>query len=121
MSFGCGLRGKGTEYTIRGKVVVSCKSGLWWVLWIRVCLWLVLASKVLKLCINQLVVWFVQIPVSDWALVIFPNPIPELQHAPLPPSATSKGTCPNSLPSHYFHFRFTFESIKEVGSVSTWM
>jgi hypothetical protein len=35
------------------------KSELWWVLWIQVCLWLVLTSKVLKLCTNQLVVWFV--------------------------------------------------------------
>jgi hypothetical protein len=25
-----------TKYTIRGKVVVSPKSGLWWVLWVRV-------------------------------------------------------------------------------------
>ncbi len=44
------------EYTIRGKVVASPKSGLWWVLWVRVCLWLILVSKVLHLCTNQLVV-----------------------------------------------------------------
>jgi hypothetical protein len=47
---------RGTKYTIRGKVVASPKSGLWWVLWVRVCPWLVLALKVLKLCTNQLVV-----------------------------------------------------------------
>jgi hypothetical protein len=35
------------------------KSRLWWVLWVRGCPWLVLASKVFKLCTNQLVVWFV--------------------------------------------------------------
>jgi hypothetical protein len=46
----------GTEYTIRGKVVASPKSELWWVLWVRVCPWLVLAPKVLKLCTNQLIV-----------------------------------------------------------------
>jgi hypothetical protein len=46
----------GTKYTIRGKVVASPKFGLWWVLWIRVCLWFVLAPKVLQLCTNQLVV-----------------------------------------------------------------
>jgi hypothetical protein len=49
---------RGIEYTIRGKVVASSKSGPWWVLWIRVCLWFILTPKVLKLCTNQLVVWF---------------------------------------------------------------
>jgi hypothetical protein len=56
---------RGITYTIRGKVVVSPKSGPWWVLWVWVCPWLVLAPKVLQLCTNQLVVWFVQIWVSD--------------------------------------------------------
>jgi hypothetical protein len=50
---------------IRGKVVASPKSGAWWVLWIRVCIWLILTPKVLKLCTNQCVVWFVQIRVSE--------------------------------------------------------
>jgi len=35
------------------------KSGSRWVLWIWVCRWLVLAPKMLQLCSNQLVVWFV--------------------------------------------------------------
>jgi len=48
-----------TEYTIRGKVVASPKSELWWVLWIYVCPWFICAPKVLQLCTNQLVVWFV--------------------------------------------------------------
>jgi hypothetical protein len=43
---------RGTKYTIRGKVVASPKSGPWWILWVRVYPWLVLAPKVLKLCIN---------------------------------------------------------------------
>ncbi len=43
---------RGTKYTIWGKVVVSPKSGLWWILWVQVCPWLILASKVLQLCIN---------------------------------------------------------------------
>jgi hypothetical protein len=47
------------ERHIRGKVVASPKSGPWWVLWVWVCPWLVLAPKVLQLCANQLVVWFV--------------------------------------------------------------
>jgi hypothetical protein len=54
-----------TKYTNRGKVVASPKFGRWWVLWIWICPWFILAPKVFKLCINQLVVWFVQIHVSD--------------------------------------------------------
>ncbi len=56
----------GTYNTIRGKVVASPKFGLWWVLWVCVCMWLVCAPKVLQLCINQLVAWFVQVHVSNW-------------------------------------------------------
>jgi hypothetical protein len=56
---------RGTKYIIRGKVVASPKSRLWWVLWIRICPWFVLTPKVLQLCTNQLVVWFVQIRVND--------------------------------------------------------
>ncbi len=47
---------KGTKYNIRGKVVASPKSGLWWVLRIQVCSWLIPAPKVPKLCTNQLVI-----------------------------------------------------------------
>jgi hypothetical protein len=75
---------RGTEYTIRGKEVASPKSEPWWVLWVRVCPWLVLAPKVLKLCINQLIDWFVQVHVSNWCLSLFLVPIPKLQHIPLP-------------------------------------
>jgi hypothetical protein len=38
---------KGTYYTIRGKVMASPKFELWWILWIRVCPWFILAPKVL--------------------------------------------------------------------------
>jgi hypothetical protein len=34
-----------TKYIIRGKVMASLKSGSWWVLWVRVCPWLVCAPK----------------------------------------------------------------------------
>jgi hypothetical protein len=44
------------ENTIRGKVVISPKFMTWWVLWIRVCPWLVRAPKMLQLHITQLVV-----------------------------------------------------------------
>jgi hypothetical protein len=53
------------EYTIRGKVVASLKSGSWWILWFRICPWLVEAPKVLQLCTNQLVVWFCVDP-CEW-------------------------------------------------------
>jgi hypothetical protein len=55
-----------TKYTIKGKVVASPKSRPWWVLWVRVCSWLVLAPKVFQLCTNQLVVWFMQVRVNKW-------------------------------------------------------
>jgi len=42
------------------------KSEPWWVLWIYVCPWFVRAPKVLQLCTNQLVIWFMQVHVSNW-------------------------------------------------------
>jgi hypothetical protein len=56
---------RGTKYTVRGKVVALPKSKPWWIMWVRVCPWLVLAPKMLKLCTNQLVVWFRVICVND--------------------------------------------------------
>jgi hypothetical protein len=56
----------GIKNIIRGKVMASPKSGLWWVLWIYVCSWFIHAPKVLPLCINQLVVWFMQVCVNNW-------------------------------------------------------
>jgi hypothetical protein len=50
---------QGPNYFIREKMVASPKSMLCWVLWIRVCPWLICAPKALKLYTNQLVVWFV--------------------------------------------------------------
>jgi len=43
---------RGTKYTIRGKVMASPKFGPWWVLWVRICLWFVLAPKMFQLCTN---------------------------------------------------------------------
>jgi hypothetical protein len=45
------------------------KSGPWWILWIYVCPWLVHAPKMFQPCINQLVVWFVQIHVNNWPFI----------------------------------------------------
>jgi hypothetical protein len=55
-----------TKNTIRGKVVASPKFGSWWILWVYICSWLVRALKVLQLCTKQLIVWFVQVRVSNW-------------------------------------------------------
>jgi hypothetical protein len=49
---------RGAEYIIKGKVVASPKSGPWWILWVRICPWLVLAPKVLSQGTNQVVAWF---------------------------------------------------------------
>jgi hypothetical protein len=54
--------------------VASPESKPWWVLWICVCMWLVYAPKMFYLCINQLVVWFVQVHVSIDLLVNLPSP-----------------------------------------------
>jgi hypothetical protein len=84
------------ENTIKGKVVASPKSEPWWVLWIRVCPCLVLAPKMLKLCTNQHVVWFVQIQMNK-LVVILPSLILELQHAFLPPKCCELGSVPRLL------------------------
>jgi hypothetical protein len=105
-----------TKYTISGKVMASPKSGLWWVLWVQICSWFVLAPKVLKLCINQLVVWFVQVRVSNWCLSFFLIPSPNSSTPFYTRSAVSQGMCPNFLLFHYFHLRLTFEFIKRVES-----
>jgi len=57
----------GTKYIIRGKVVASPKSRPWWVLWVRICPWLVLPPKVLELCTNQLVFLFCACP-CEWMI-----------------------------------------------------
>jgi hypothetical protein len=44
-----------TKYTRRGKGVASPKFGPWWILWVRICPWLVLTPKVFQLCTNHLV------------------------------------------------------------------
>jgi hypothetical protein len=45
----------------KGEGGASPNSKLWWVLWVRVYPWFVHALKMLQLCTNQFVVWFVQV------------------------------------------------------------
>jgi hypothetical protein len=56
-------------------------------------------------------------------LIILPSPIPELQHAPLPPKCYELGSVPWLLALLFFHFKFIFEFIKEVGgtSLAVWL
>jgi len=87
----------GTEYTIRGNVVASPKSGSWWVLWVSFCPWLVRAPKCSKYTLTNLLfglcgsVWVIEF------LVNLPSPIMELQHAPLPPKCYKPGSAPQLL------------------------
>jgi hypothetical protein len=104
-----------TKYTIRGKVVASPKFGSWWVLWVQVYSWLVVTPKMLKLCINQLVVWFVWV-IDCLSFFLVSS---QSSSTPLyPQSAMNQGACPNSLLFHCFPFKLTFESIEELGNVS---
>jgi hypothetical protein len=61
------------------------------------CMWLVRAPKALKLCTNQLVVWFVYVHVNNQCLSFFLVPILELQHALLPPKRCERGSAPQLL------------------------
>ncbi len=72
------------NYTIKRKVVASLQSGPWWILWVRVCPWLVRAPKVLKFYTNNVLFGLCR---STWIidpLIVHPNPISKLQHALLP-------------------------------------
>ncbi len=42
------------------------KSRSWWVLWVCVCPWFIHALKVLQVCTNQLLIWFVQVHMNNW-------------------------------------------------------
>jgi hypothetical protein len=65
MTFGC-RPWLVTKNIIKGKVMASPKSKQWWILWIHVCSWFVRAPKVLQLCTNQLVIWFVHVHMNNW-------------------------------------------------------
>jgi hypothetical protein len=72
-----------TKYTIRGKVVVSPKSGPWWVLCVRVAR----GSSQHQRCSNYALTTLCGLCAGpcEWiSLSILPSPIPELQHAPIP-------------------------------------
>ncbi len=108
----------GTKYTIRGKVVASPKFGPWWVLWVRICPWFVCAPKCSNYALTNLLfslckfVWVIEL------LVNLPSPIPDLQHAPLPPKCYEPGSVPQLLLLPLITFGLAVESIKELGGAS---
>jgi hypothetical protein len=86
-----------TEYTIRGKVVASPKSRLWWVLWICVYSWFVRAPKCSNYTLTNLLFGLCR---SMWVIELFvnlPSPIPELQHVALPLKCCERGGMPQLL------------------------
>ncbi len=87
----------GIKYTIKGKVMVSPKFGLWWILWVRVCLWLVHAPKCYNYTLFNLLFGLCR---SMWVIELFVNflnPILELQHALLPVKCCELGNAPQLL------------------------
>jgi hypothetical protein len=91
----------------KGQVSAFLKSEPWWVLWVRICRWLVLAPKAVQLCTNQLVVCFCASS-CEWViklLVILHSPISELQHALLPPKCYERGSMPRILVVPLFSFQ----------------
>ncbi len=88
-------------------MVVSPKSGPWWILWICVCPWLVRAPKALKLHTNWLVIWFVQVHVNNWCLSLFLNPHPGAPACPSTPKVFRAG---EHAPTLYSFIVFTSNS-----------
>jgi len=83
---------------------------------VNLCLLVVHSStKMLQLCTNQLVFWFVHVCVSIHLLVNLLSPILDLQHAPLPSQCCNRECALTPFLFVVFIFGFAFESIKELG------
>ncbi len=86
----------GIKNIIKAKVV-SPNSGLWWILWICVCLWFVRSPRVLHYALINLLFGLCKSMWINDMLVICINPIPKLQHAPLPPKCCESRSIPQLL------------------------
>jgi hypothetical protein len=87
--------------------------------WVQVCSWFILAPKVLQLCINQFVIWFMQVCVNKW--ITCPSSLSHrgaLARPSTPEVLRVRERAPNSLLFRCFNFRLTFEFMKELGSAS---
>ncbi len=51
-------------------------------------------------------------------LVNLPSPIPEFYHTPLPPKCCESKNVPELIVVLLFHFKLTYECIKEFGNTS---
>jgi hypothetical protein len=88
----------------------------WWVLWVRVCPWLIHAPKCSNYALTNLLFGLCK---STWVsklLVNLHNPIPKLQYALSTPKVLWIKECALiPSPSVVFTFGLTIESIKELG------
>jgi hypothetical protein len=104
-----------TKYTIKGKVVVSPKSGPWWILWVHVCPWFIHAPKCSNYTLTNLLfglckfMWVIEL------LVNLPSPISELQHALLPLKCYKLRSVPQLLLFSMFTFGFLLSPSRSLG------
>jgi len=109
----------GIENTIRRKVVASPKFGLWWVLWVRVCPWLIYAPKHSNYALTDLLfglcksMWVIELLVN----LLSPHPRSS-KHPSTPKVLWTKEYNPASSPSDVFTFGLAVECIKELGGAS---
>jgi hypothetical protein len=109
----------GTNNIIRGKLVASPKSELWWVLWVRVCPWFVVHQKCSNYALNNLLFDLCR---SMWIIdPLVTRPIPHLR-APACPSTfemlRTRERIPILYPFVVFTFGLSIESIKAFGGAS---
>jgi hypothetical protein len=90
---GAGLMVKHKVY-YKGEGGSFPKFGLWWVLWVWVCSWLVCAPKCSNYALTNLLFGLCRFMWVSELLINFLSPISELQHTPLP----SKCCEPRSTP-----------------------
>jgi hypothetical protein len=109
----------GIEYIIRGNMVTSPKFGLWWVLWIHVCSWLVRAPKCSNYALTNLLFSLCK---SVWIIDLLVNLLSPHPRALACPSTFDVLRAKECAPTHSFSVVFTFgltiESIKELGGAS---
>jgi len=84
----------GTKYTIRGKVVASPKSGLWWVLWIHVYLWFIHSPKCSNYTLNDLLFGLCKFVWVNDLFVNFFSPHPGALAHPSIPKCCKLGNTP---------------------------
>jgi len=118
---GVGPIARHREY-YNGKVLASPKFGLWWILWVHVCPWLVRATKCPNYALSNLLFGLYR---SMWVIDLLFN-LSTPHHRVLTRPFTSKVLrAKEHAPIPFFCVTFTFgfavESIKELGGASSWI